>query len=77
MADIDRLSLERRIDALFERYTRPDSPGAVIGIMRDGAVLLCRGYGLAQVERNPSGSFTGLTVSTGCTKRMAFARSAD
>ncbi|HJQ61028.1 MAG TPA: hypothetical protein VJ890_29255 [Vineibacter sp.] len=29
---------------------------------------------LARVERNPSGSVAGLTVSTGRIKRMAFAR---
>ena len=28
------LSLERRIDALFARYTRPGSPGAVVAVMQ-------------------------------------------
>ena len=30
------LALERRVDALFSRYTQPGSPGAVVGVMRGG-----------------------------------------
>ena len=50
MHAIDRLSFDRRVDALFDRFTRPGSPGAVAGVMQDGALLLSRGYGLASVE---------------------------
>jgi len=46
------LSLERRIDALFARYTRPGSPGAVVAVMQGGAVEICKGYGLASIEHN-------------------------
>jgi D-aminopeptidase len=44
------LSLERRIDALFARYTRPGSPGAVVAVAQGGEVEICKGYGLASVE---------------------------
>ena len=47
---ISSIALERRVDALFARYTQPGSPGAVVGIMRGGEIELCKGYGLASVE---------------------------
>ncbi|MCW5747870.1 MAG: serine hydrolase [Alphaproteobacteria bacterium] len=50
MTAIDRLSLERRVDALFAHLMRDASPGAVIGVMQDGEILLRKGYGLANVE---------------------------
>ena len=46
------LSLERRIDALFARYTKPGSPGAVVAVAQGGEVEICKGYGLASVEHN-------------------------
>src|ERR1041385_3341427 len=46
------LSLERRIDALFARYTQPGSPGAVVAVMQGGEVEICKGYGLASIEHN-------------------------
>ena len=33
---IASIALERRIDALFARYTKPGSPGAVVAVMRGG-----------------------------------------
>ncbi len=50
MSTIDRLSLDRRVDALFARYAREGSPGAVVGVMHEGEILLRKGYGLASVE---------------------------
>ena len=47
---VDSLSLERRVDALFSRYSQPGSPGAVVAVMRDAHVELCKGYGLASIE---------------------------
>jgi D-aminopeptidase len=47
---VDALILERRVDALFARYTRPGSPGAVVAVMRGSDVELCKGYGLASIE---------------------------
>jgi CubicO group peptidase (beta-lactamase class C family) len=44
------LSLERRIDAMFARYTKPGSPGAVVAVMQGGEVEICKGYGLASIE---------------------------
>lgn len=50
MTTLDALSLERRIDALFARWAVPGSPGAVIGIARQGELILQKAYGLASVE---------------------------
>src|SRR5579862_7671368 len=47
---IGSVALERRVDALFSRYTRPGSPGAVAAVMREGEIELCKGYGLASIE---------------------------
>src|SRR5471032_1003160 len=47
---IDTIALERRVDALFSRYTKPGSPGAIVAVMRGGEVGLCKGYGLASIE---------------------------
>jgi D-aminopeptidase len=47
---IGSIALERSIDALFSRYTKPGSPGAIVAVMQGGAVEVCKGYGLASVE---------------------------
>src|SRR3954451_20169720 len=48
---ITSVALERRIDALFARYTKPGSPGAAVAVMRAGTIEICKGFGLASVER--------------------------
>jgi hypothetical protein len=40
---IGSVALEHRVDALFSRYSQPSSPGAVIAVMRAGAIELCKG----------------------------------
>src|SRR3990167_613442 len=37
---IGSITLERRVDALFSRYTAAGSPGAVVAVMRDGRIEL-------------------------------------
>jgi CubicO group peptidase (beta-lactamase class C family) len=44
-------SPERQIDALFAPWNRPGTPGAVVGVIRDGKVLFTKRYGMADVER--------------------------
>ncbi|HKP74825.1 MAG TPA: serine hydrolase [Longimicrobiaceae bacterium] len=43
-------SLARQVDAMFAQYNRQPSPGLAIAVVRDGRVVLRRGYGLADVE---------------------------
>ena len=39
-----------RVDAVFERFTTPGSPGCAVSVTRDGAIVHPRGYGLADLE---------------------------
>ncbi len=43
-------SLDARVDSMFGQYDRPDSPGWAVLVVRDGAVVLSRGYGMANLE---------------------------
>lgn len=47
---IESAVFERRVTALFAPYAKPGSPGAVVGVMRDGEVEFCKGFGLASLE---------------------------
>lgn len=72
----DAAARERRVDSLFAEHTRTASPGVAVAVVRDGAVLLRRGYGLASLEHrvpitpttvfdvaSVSKQFTGLAVA--------------
>src|SRR5258707_11392618 len=62
---IASVALEHRVDALFSRYTQPGSPGAVVAVMRAGAIELCKGYGLASIELGvPIGPTTGFRIAS-------------
>ncbi|MGH8431700.1 MAG: serine hydrolase domain-containing protein, partial [Solimonas sp.] len=62
---IGSVALERRVDALFSRYTEPGSPGAVVAIARDGEIELCKGYGLASIEHGvPIGPTTRVRIAS-------------
>lgn len=62
---IGSITLERRVDALFSRYTAAGSPGAVVGIMRGGTIELCKGYGLASIELGvPIGPATRFRIAS-------------
>jgi D-aminopeptidase len=62
---INSIALERRVDALFARYTQPGSPGAVVGVMRKGEIELCKGYGLASIELGvPIGPTTRFRIAS-------------
>ena len=50
LQSIQSLALEHRIDGMFEPYTRPGSPGAVVAVMRGSHIEVCKGYGLASIE---------------------------
>ncbi|HUQ82096.1 MAG TPA: serine hydrolase domain-containing protein [Gemmatimonadaceae bacterium] len=48
-----------RVDSLFAQYTRGLTPGLAVAVVRDGKVLLTRGYGYASLETK-----TPITPST-------------
>jgi CubicO group peptidase (beta-lactamase class C family) len=39
------------VDAVMAEWAKADSPGCAVGVMRDGALVLARGYGQADLER--------------------------
>jgi len=67
---------EARVDQLFQAWNRPDSPGAAVVVVKDGAVVFQRGYGCANLEQgipitpqtrfdvaSVAKQFTGLSVA--------------
>jgi CubicO group peptidase (beta-lactamase class C family) len=40
-----------RVDALFADFNHADTPGASVMVIRDGAVVFSKGYGLADLEK--------------------------
>lgn len=45
-----RFAPDPRMDRLFARWDRPDSPGCAIGVLRDGRFIYERGYGMANLD---------------------------
>ncbi len=43
-------SVEARVDRIFERFDRDDTPGCVVGVAVDGKPVLVRAYGMASLE---------------------------
>jgi CubicO group peptidase (beta-lactamase class C family) len=48
--DADTPSQIARIDKLFEKWDKPDSPGAAVAVLQEGDVIFKKGYGSAQIE---------------------------
>jgi len=44
------VNLRQRVDALFSRYDRRESPGCALAVIQNGAVIYERGYGMASLE---------------------------
>jgi CubicO group peptidase (beta-lactamase class C family) len=45
----DRLAVP--VDAIMAEWSRPDSPGCAVGVVREGQLVLAKGYGQADLER--------------------------
>jgi CubicO group peptidase (beta-lactamase class C family) len=41
-----------KVDKLFEKWDKPDSPGCALGIVKDGKLIYKRGYGMADLDHN-------------------------
>ena len=72
----DADSHARRVDSIFAEFDKPGSPGAAVAVVRDGRVILERGYGYASLEHgvritpttvfdvaSVSKQFTGLAIA--------------
>lgn len=65
---------EQQVDALFAKWAKPDAPGAAIEIIRDGKVVLRKGYGMADVEHAaPNTPATAYHVASMSKQFTAFA----
>lgn len=45
-------ALTDSVDKMFEEWDKNDTPGAVLGIFKDGRIIYARGYGMANLEYN-------------------------
>jgi len=43
-------ALTDKVDELFKQWDKDDSPGAAVGIFKDGRIIYARGYGIANLE---------------------------
>ena len=43
-------TIAEQLDALFAPWNRTDEPGMVVGVVKDGALLYRRGFGMASLE---------------------------
>ncbi|HJS74137.1 MAG TPA: serine hydrolase, partial [Vicinamibacteria bacterium] len=43
-------SADSRVDAIFQEYDRPGSPGCAIGVYRDGSLSYARGFGFSNLD---------------------------
>jgi CubicO group peptidase (beta-lactamase class C family) len=46
----DPAGLASRVANIMAAYDRPDSPGCTVGVIKNGAFVLLRGYGMANLE---------------------------
>jgi len=58
------LYADERVDALFEEWDRPGSPGCALGVIQDGQFVYRRGYGSADLDH-------GIPLSSASVFRMA------
>lgn len=66
-------SLPAKIDNLFAEWDKADSPGCSIGIIKDGAFVFKRGYGMASLEHNiPISSSTVFDLGSTTKQFVAF-----
>ncbi|MEO6183837.1 MAG: serine hydrolase domain-containing protein, partial [Verrucomicrobiota bacterium] len=45
-------SNEKIMDALFQEFSRPESPGAAVMVIKDSKPVFAKGYGLANLADN-------------------------
>ena len=43
-------STTKKIDSIFSRFSKGNSPGCAVGIVRNDSIIFAKGYGLANLE---------------------------
>src|ERR687883_432785 len=67
-------TIESKVDRLFAAWDKSDTPGAAVAVIKDGAVLYKRGYGIANLEYDiPVTSATVFHVASVSKQFTAFA----
>jgi CubicO group peptidase (beta-lactamase class C family) len=49
---LDQSHLGARVDELFRKWNRTDSPGCAVSVMKDGHIVYEHGYGMADLDHN-------------------------
>ena len=49
---MDKINMISKINELCKKYDRKDYPGIAIGVVKDGKLIFCRGYGVADLEHD-------------------------
>jgi CubicO group peptidase (beta-lactamase class C family) len=44
-------ALTAKVDSVFSLWNKPDSPGCAVAVIKDGAIIYKRGYGMANLEQ--------------------------
>ena len=58
-------ALTAKVDALFQDFSQPGSPGASVVVIKRGKVVLAKGYGLANLEEKvPCGTNTNFRLAS-------------
>lgn len=64
----------QKVDMLFSDWSKPDTPGAALAVIKDGEIIYRRGYGMADLERNaPNTPTTVFHVASMSKQFTAFA----
>lgn len=57
--------VSQKVDELFSKYDKKDSPGCAVGIIKDGRIIFKRGYGMANLDFNvPNSPATVFNVAS-------------
>lgn len=49
---LGQIKEKKEIDAIFSEWSEPNTPGAALGIVKDGKLVYANGYGIADLEHN-------------------------
>ena len=56
---------QTKIDAIFSKWNNPNSPGGVVGVIKEGKLIFAKGYGMANLDYNiPNGPETVFKIAS-------------
>ncbi len=59
------ISQQTKIDALFSKWNKQNTPGGSVGIIKDGKLIFSKGYGMANLDYNiPNGPETVFKIAS-------------